>query len=172
MKPQKQNGNMGPGDTVDETLRVIANLPAPEGLADRVQVRLRKAPRSTRILFWPPAFAPGIMGYGHALRGAAAAAIVCVVVGGGWRIYSHVQPGPSARVILMPAPASPPRGFSTAGSMHTPDPRPVILHQIAPQPSQPGPKQANPEEKSRSTKPTTGRRKLAAPSSHKAGVNP
>ncbi len=109
--------------SAEETLRLIAGLPAPEGLVDRVQTRLRTAPRSGRILDWPRAAVSGDWRYSSAMRGAAAAAIVCVVVGGGWRIFSRVQPGPSARVVVMPGPAGPSRGFSIGGSMHTPDPR-------------------------------------------------
>jgi hypothetical protein len=123
-----QDKRTGTAGGAEETLRVIANLPAPEGLVDRVQTRLRSAPRSALVLSWPSVFGPGGWGYAPALRGAAAAAIVCGVVGGGWRIYSHVQPAASARVITMPAPAIPGRGFSTAGSVHTPDPRPVVTH--------------------------------------------
>lgn len=129
-----QNHHVGNGtaETGEETLRVIANLPVPEGLVDRVQTRLRNAPHSARILSWPLAFGPGGWGYERAVRGAAAAAIVCVVVGGGWQIYSHVQPAPSAKVLVMPTPASSSRSFSTAGSVHTPDPRPVLTHQVEP----------------------------------------
>jgi hypothetical protein len=138
MKQHNQQENTEVGRTGEQTLRVIANLPAPEGLADRVQTRLRTAPRSARVFYWPLASAPGGWGYGQAFRGAAAAAIVCVVVGGGWRIYSHVQPAASARVIVMPTTPSPARGFSTAGSVHTPDPRPVLTHQAEPEPLQTG----------------------------------
>jgi hypothetical protein len=124
-------------DSGEETLRLIAGLPAPEGLVDRVQTRLRTAPRSSRVLAWPLAFASGGWAYGSAVRGAAAAAIVCVVAGGGWRVYSHVQPGPSARVIVMPTPAGPPRGFSIGGSVHTPDPMRglVLTHQVVAEPA-------------------------------------
>lgn len=127
---QNQDERARVAGAAEETLRVIANLPAPDGLVDRVQTRLRTSPRSARILNWPMVFAPGGWGYAPALRGAAAAAIVCVVVGGGWRIYSHVQPAASARVITMPAPANPGRGFSAAGSVHTPDPRPVLTRKV------------------------------------------
>ena len=120
-------------DTVksaEDTLRVIANLPAPEGLTDRVNSRLRTAPRTVRLLSWTPG--AGGWGYGSALRGAAAAAIVCVVAGGGWRIYSRVQPAPGAGAVALPAPGGPARGgFSIGGSVHTPDPRPVLQHQPA-----------------------------------------
>ncbi len=137
---QNQRVKTGTADSGEETLRVIANLPPPDGLVDRVQTRLRTAPRAGRVLSWPRAFAPGGWGYGRVVRGAAAAAIVCVVAGGGWRIYSHVQPGPSARVIVMPTPAEPTRGFSIGGSVHTPDPMrgPVLTHQVMPGPSEAG----------------------------------
>ena len=70
-------------------------------------------------------------------RCAAAAAIVCVVVGGGWRIYSHVQPGPSANVIVMPAPAAPRgNGFSPSNAPRVPETLdgPVLTHPVTPVP--------------------------------------
>ena len=73
-------------DSAEETLRLIARLPAPEGLVGSRADEVAPAPRAQPgILAWPLAFAPGGWGYGHAVRGAAAAAIVCVVAGGGWR---------------------------------------------------------------------------------------
>lgn len=147
MKPsQNHHVTRGTADTAEETLRVISNLPAPEGLVDRVQTRLRTAPRSVRVLNWQRGFTPNAWSYANVVRGAAAAAIVCVVAGGGWQIYSHVQPAPTAKDIVMPAPAGPSRGFSTAGEVHTPDPRPVLTHQIAAGPGQHASK--NPAKKS------------------------
>jgi hypothetical protein len=112
-----------------ETLRVIANLPAPEGLEGRIQHELSSAPHSARILPWPSprerwkqsAFA----------RGAAAAAIVFVVGGGGWGVYSRVQPAQAPKVIAMPHIAGP-GGFQSAGAMRTPQTlnRPVLTHPI------------------------------------------
>lgn len=121
-------------ESAEDTLRVIASLPAPEGLTDRVNTRLGTAPRTARLLSWTPT--SGGWGYSSAMRGAAAAAIVCVVAGGGWRIYSRVQPAPGASVVVVPGPAGVARGgFSIGGSVHTPDPRPVLTHQIDPAPS-------------------------------------
>ena len=119
-----QNYSLGKeaADSAEQTLRMIANLPAPEGLTERVQNRLRNAPRSSRRMAWPLAFAPVSRGNSHAWRSAAAAAIVCVVAGGGWQIYAHVQPSSSARVVVTPEPVRPARGFSIGGSVHTPDP--------------------------------------------------
>ena len=106
----------GPG-TVEATLRLIATLPAPEGLEDRVQASLAAAPRTARVLAWPVALRPD---HGW-MRAAAAAAIVFVVVGGGWGVYSRVQPGMQAGARAVPLRvASPGTGFSSAGAMRTP----------------------------------------------------
>jgi hypothetical protein len=119
---------------VDATLRLIAGLPAPEGLEERVRARLRSAPRHARILEWPERFKSD----GQWMRNAAAAAIAFVVVGGGWRVYSHVQP---AKIIAMPSHIS--GGFSGASTMRVPQTLtgPVISH---PAPAQP---RANAEKK-------------------------
>ena len=109
--------------TGEDTLRLIASLPAPEGLADRVKAGLRSAPELGRILMWrgPLNSARGWM-HTSVARGAAAAAIVCVVAGGGWRIYSRVQPGPSANVMVMPTPGEPTnKGFSPSTAPRVPD---------------------------------------------------
>jgi hypothetical protein len=131
---QNDISGKGTAGSAEVALRVIAGLPAPDGLVDRVQSRLRSEPRARRVLAWPMALGPGGWVNSSAFRGVAAAAIVCVVVGGGWRIYSRVQPAASARILTVPAAgqSSPSRGFSTGGSVHTPDPRtgPVVTHQV------------------------------------------
>jgi hypothetical protein len=117
----------------EETLRLIATLPAPEGLADRVQARLTTAPRRSFLVNLGGSSRNGWM-YRPMLRGCAAAAIVLVVAGGGWSIYSHVQPTSSAKVIEMPARVGSGGAFSNAGAMHTPDTLngPVLAHPAAP----------------------------------------
>jgi hypothetical protein len=97
----------------EATLRLIASLPAPEGLEDRVHVALNAAPRRSRVLAWPVAPA------GEWLRAAAAAAIVFVVAGGGWGIYAHVQPGHAVQGIAGPR-LSAPGGFSEGGAVRRP----------------------------------------------------
>lgn len=100
----------------ESTLRLIANLPAPEGLELRVKSALRNAPsQSAASLFaWP--LNPLRSWTDSAwTRGAAAAAIVCVVAGGGWGVYSRVQPKPT--VLVLPHVAG---GFSSAGAVRTP----------------------------------------------------
>lgn len=112
----------------EETLRLIASLPAPEGLERRVHEALRSAPRRGRVLAWPAASAHGWMQ--DWMRGAAAAAIVFVIAGGGWGVYSRVQHGQRAKVIAMPAPGVTSGGFSSAGAMRTPQTLngPVLTH--------------------------------------------
>jgi len=120
---------MEAGRQADETLRIIAALPAPAGLEDRVQQALSKAPARARILSWP--LSRGRWAQSGIARGAAAAAIVFVVVGGGWGVYSRVRPYQAPRVIVMPHVAVP-GGFSSAGAMRTPQTlnRPVLAHPV------------------------------------------
>jgi hypothetical protein len=100
----------------EETLRLIASLPAPEGLEDRVNAALSVAPRRGRVLAWPKTIRPE----SSWMRSAAAAAIVFVVAGGGWGIYMRVERNQPAKVIVMPARLPAPGGFSGAGAMRTP----------------------------------------------------
>jgi len=124
-----------PGDagrSGEDTLRLIAGLPAPEGLTERVHTRLRGAPRSAGVLHWPIVPLMGYRLHSPAFRTAAAAAIVCVVAGGGWQIFSHVQAVPAANVVVQPARIGNSGGFSNAGAMRTPDTldRPVLKHPL------------------------------------------
>jgi hypothetical protein len=124
----------------EETLRLIAGLPAPENLASRIQAGLhsasRTAPRNASLLHWPISLTRNNWMQSTAMRSAAAAAIVCVVAGGGWRIYSRVQPpaAPTAKVTAMPARVPNSGGFSSANAIHTPDTLngPVITHAVKP----------------------------------------
>jgi len=118
-------------DQVEATLRLIARLPAPDGLEDRVVAGLKTAPRTARVLHWPAVLRPT----GTWMRGAAAAAIVFVVAGGGWGIYTRVQPTQPARVIAMPPRVGAGGGFSNAGAMRTPQTLngPVIANPVAAQ---------------------------------------
>jgi hypothetical protein len=99
----------------EETLRLIANLPAPEGIEDRVHEALRSAPRRGLVFAWPVDFLRG-----EWMRTAAAAAIAFVIAGGGWSVYSRVQQGQPAKIMVMPAHGTTPGGFSSAGAMRTP----------------------------------------------------
>jgi hypothetical protein len=140
MNPVEVNVSRGPASEAEKTLHLVASLPAPEGLADRVQEGLKQAHRG-RLLEWPMALMPGGWMSAPVLRGAAAAAIVCIVAGGGWRIYSHVQTpaAPTAHVVVMPARVGTQGAFSNAGAMRTPDTlaKPVLTHSMAPQAATP-----------------------------------
>jgi hypothetical protein len=54
------------------------------------------------------------------MRSAAAAAIVFVVAGGGWGVYTHVEQNQPAKVIVMPARMPAIGGFGGAGAIRTP----------------------------------------------------
>lgn len=151
MKDFSQNTNVGrtgefPGcGGYEETLRLLANLPAPAGLAERVQAGLQAGGAApARILRWPVRLGQIVqmdqvgqfwMQSGFA-RGLAAAAIVCMVAGGGWGVYSRVQPSQPARGIALPHVGAP-GGFAGAGAMRTPQTlnAPVVVHPAATHPA-------------------------------------
>jgi hypothetical protein len=100
---------------VDATLRRIASLPAPAGLEERIKTALRepRAGHAPKLLEWPA----GNWAQSAWVRGAAAAAIVLVVAGGSWGVYSRVQP---QRVPLAMPHISGAGGFSSANAVRTP----------------------------------------------------
>lgn len=112
----------------EETLRLIASLRAPQGLEERVYAGLIAQPRRGRILNWPSA--PRLSS--SWMRTAAAAAIVFVVAGGGWGVYSRVQRPQPGNVVVMPPRVAAPGGFSSAGAMRTPNTLngPVLAHPV------------------------------------------
>jgi len=123
--------------SAEETLRLIACLPAPAGLEDRVHAALRSTRRSGRVLAWPKP----LNQLNDWMRTAAAAAIVFVVAGGGWGVYTHVQKGQQGqpiKVIAMPHGLQP-GGFSGAGAMRTPQtlPGPTVILPIEREPAPP-----------------------------------
>lgn len=136
--PNSNTPNAGRGaEEAEATLRLIAGLPAPEGLEDRVKAALRAAPRTGRVLHWPAAPAQSQGWLSSALaRGAAAAGIVFVVAGGGWSVYSHVQPAQTPQALTTPHVAAP-GGFSSAGAMRTPQTLngPTLKHPVPKHPS-------------------------------------
>jgi hypothetical protein len=132
----------------EETLRLIASLPAPAGLEGRVHKALRAAPRRGRVLAWPTGLRSIMRPKSTWMRAAAAAAIVFVVVGGGWGVYTRVQHGQPAKVIVLPPHVPASGGFSGAGAMRTPQ-------------TLPGPR-ATPAPKTRPAQ-TKGAKKPAAP---------
>jgi hypothetical protein len=147
--------------SVDETLRMIARMPAPEGLEERVKAGLQLAETPKRVLRWPTVRHPrsanaasvgaasawARTGWARAgwARGAAAAAIALVVAGGGWGIYSRVEPAQSAKTGALPQPqqngATQAGAFGEAGAMRRPLTLtgPKELHLAAPKVEQPVP---------------------------------
>jgi hypothetical protein len=128
--PHHPNLSASASGAAEDTLRVIASLPAPAGLEDRLRTALRKTPQPARVLAWPTGLKP----HSDWMRSAAAAAIVLVVAGGGWGVYTRVEQNRPAKVIAMPPRIGAPGGFSGAGAMRTPQ---TIPGPAAPQPAQP-----------------------------------
>jgi hypothetical protein len=118
--------------SAEESLRLLATVPAPEGLEDRVHAALRVVPARARVLAWPTT----PQSHSYWMRTAAAAAIVFVVAGGGWGVYTRVERNQPAKVIVMPARAPEAGGFSGAGAIRVP--------QTLPGPSAPQPANAIP----------------------------
>lgn len=121
-QPEIRSGQNGLSEA-EATLRLIAVLPAPERLEERVKARLQQAPAAgaAHVLDWPAesgsAWTRGAWTRSAWVRGAAAAAIVAVVAGGSWGIYARVQP--SQAPIAMPHVGTA-AGFSSANAMRTP----------------------------------------------------
>jgi hypothetical protein len=138
MNPAPRNPSLpeaaSPSTSGEQTLRLIAGLPAPAGLEGRVHEALGAAPPKGRILAWPK-----ISLESNWLRTAAAAAIVCVVVGGGWGVYAGVQHSQPAGMVAAPPRVPASAGFSNAGAIRTPQtlPGPVLTLPAAPEPARP-----------------------------------
>jgi hypothetical protein len=115
LSAQSKFRNASAPSPAEETLRLIANLPAPLGLEDRVLTCLHVAPRHARVFAWPVMLQEN-RGW---LRVAAAAALALAVVGGGWEISAYVRQSQQAKVIVAP-PHVLSGGFSNAGAMRTP----------------------------------------------------
>jgi hypothetical protein len=102
----------------EDTLRLIAALPAPEGLEGRVKAGLRSVPRRGTVIAWPFSASETWMQSGS--RAAAAAAIVLAIAGGGWGVYSHIQVAPVPSAFIQPQLPNGAGSFSTAGAVHVP----------------------------------------------------
>ncbi|MGD0731418.1 MAG: hypothetical protein ABR956_09135 [Terracidiphilus sp.] len=158
-----QSGSALEPGAAEETLRLIAHLPVPAGLEDRVHAKLLLAPRKGRILAWP--VAPGL---GSSwMRSAAAAAIVFVVAGGGWGIYSGVQQPVPSRAAALPPHVAAQGGFSSAGAMRTPQTLngPVLAHPVTAQPVQAKPAAHTAKKPAHRVKPSAVGKSAAQPAS-------
>ncbi len=114
----------------EQTLRLVASLPAPKDLEERVKASLRTGHQRAEVVAWPFPSAGRSWMQNAAMRTGAAAAIVLVIAGGGWEVYSHIQPAAVPTAVSAPQPLSGRGGFSTAGTKRVPqmlDEPPVAL---------------------------------------------
>ena len=99
----------------EATLRLLAQLPPPHGLADRVHRSLAIAPDTASPQrfwsLWKPA---------HRLQFAGAAVLVTAMAASSWTILASRHPATPAAKAVAPAPAPQPSTFSTAGAEHRP----------------------------------------------------
>ena len=112
-------------------------MPVPERLEERVKAGLQLAEKPGRVLGWPSERRAGSQGgwmRAGWLRGAAAAAIALVVVGGGWGIYARVEPAQSAKIGAVPA-GKQNGAFSEAGAMRRP--QTLVGPTVKPKPAAP-----------------------------------
>jgi hypothetical protein len=138
----------------EETLRLIARLPAPAGLESRIHAALHAASQSHsnaafrephgRVVAWPSALrsqSSWARSHGEWMRSAAAAAIVFVVAGGGWGVYTRVERNLPGKVIVMPARIAAPSGFSGASAVRTPQTLagPTVSQSAIPKPGKKSP---------------------------------
>lgn len=123
------------GREAEETLRLVAKIPAPEGLEERVQRRLdaevlRSAERRHSVWsLWMP---------GRKLQFAGAAVLSAAVAGSAWSVYHGQRLAADANAAAkqaVPAPAK-----SPAGSGFTPAGAVAVPHTLAPIHVAPAPK--------------------------------
>lgn len=106
-------------ETTRETLRLLATMPAPQGLERRLLAKLGEQPQPGRVLRWPWRVQLAESGW---MRAAAAALLVAVLAGGGWGIAlltRTAQQAGASRESVRPGVGG--EGFSTAGAMRTPE---------------------------------------------------
>ncbi len=86
----------------------------------------QQAALTGKVVAWPAGRVAGNVAgrsawLSNLMRGAAAAAIVCVAVGGAWGIYARVGGGAGTSAVSVPVPVRPAGGFSSAGAVRTPE---------------------------------------------------
>jgi hypothetical protein len=105
----------------EETLRLLASLPAPQGIEDRVKSGVRAAHRQSSVMSWPhPSANKAAWTQVSAMRVAAAAAIVFVVAGGAWEVYSHIRLAAVPTAVAAPQHIDGGGGLSAAAAKRTP----------------------------------------------------
>jgi hypothetical protein len=153
-----------PAEDAFATLRAVAQLPAGEGLEERV-----KAGVSQRLRAGLPVAAGheefGARGWMHsaAMRGLAAAAIVLVVVGGGWGAARYGRRPATPQAVGVPRVAAPGE-FSNSGAMRTP--------QTLTQPKVPNQNHDSPATEKRMATKKAGKREKPAAKAARSGNTP
>ena len=104
----------------EQTLRLIATLPAPKGLEERVKTKLHSMPQRTNVISWPLATGGFRRMQSAGMRAVAAAAIVLVVAGGGWEVYSHIHVATAPNAVTTPPTLNGSGSFSAAGAKRVP----------------------------------------------------
>ncbi|MDE3201812.1 MAG: hypothetical protein KGN79_12930 [Acidobacteriota bacterium] len=155
MSQEINRGNETEMATAEETLRLVARMPAPEGLEERVKARLNNAPLGGRLLTWPGA--DKRWSQTAFVRGAAAAMIVCLVGGGAWTVYAHVQhTREAARVVQAPLRQAAPGSFSNAGAIRSPRGT-IVVHPMKPKDGKTVKDSAKSKSKTKDVQPVDGK---------------
>jgi len=155
MNSPGENGFANKVSDAEETLRLIARLPAPAGLEERVKRALRMNSSASKVVPWPAEYAPsGKWTHSAWARCAAAAAIVAIVTGGSWTVLPHHQPARASKAIPLPHVSAAP-GFENANAIRTPQTLQGPVVKRVPKSSEPAPKNAQ------KRKPHAGRRQTA-----------
>lgn len=121
----------------DETLRLLARVEVPEGLAERVKARLKQG----EVIQWPEKQSTATSQAATWMKRAAAAAIVFVVSGGSWFVYTGVNSaaaGAGAKPVVIES--QKPGEFGNAGAMRKVDP---LTAPVAPPSNKDAKKQGN-----------------------------
>lgn len=111
----------GRAEDATATLRALATLPAAAGLEDRLKAALAQRVRMGALELDGERGEEEPRGWLHSapMRGLAAAAIVLVVVGGGWGAAQYGRQSGTPQAVRFPH-VTPGGDFSNAGAMRTP----------------------------------------------------
>lgn len=132
MNPRIVNEKLAGAGEAEATLRLLAGVAAPEGLAERVKAGLQASevgPVRGRVLAWPAGLE---MQRGGWLQAAAAAALLLAVAGGGWGVARWVAPEQTTQGFPVAARPALQGGFSAAGAMRRPE---TLVGPLAPVPA-------------------------------------
>jgi len=108
----------------EETLRLVAQTPPPDGLESRVHFRLNREMRNGEMRALPQRGIWGLWLPAHKLQFAGAAVLVLAMAASLWTVRHPKTAGPQAgsrsSPVAQPVPAPPGAGFGTAGAERHP----------------------------------------------------